>query len=39
VTRPKPVPEPVCSDIERTLHFYIEILGFNILYEPLDEFV
>ncbi|MEM8972807.1 MAG: VOC family protein [Pseudomonadota bacterium] len=37
--RPKLVPELICSDIERSVSFYIDLLGFTILYErPEDRF-
>lgn len=35
--RPKLVPELVCSDIARSLAFYVDLLGFSILYQRPDE--
>ncbi len=37
--RPKLVPELICSDIEKSLHFYRDLLGFAVLYDrPEDRF-
>lgn len=37
--RPTLVPELICSDFRRSLHFYQELLGFQILYDrPEDRF-
>lgn len=37
--RPKLVPELICSDIEQSLYFYKELLGFTVLYDrPEDRF-
>ncbi len=37
--RPKLVPELICSDIEKSLHFYRDLLGFTVLYDrPEDRF-
>lgn len=37
--RPRLVPELVCSDIQRSKRFYLEVLGFELLYErPEDRF-
>ncbi len=33
----KLVPELVCSDFERSLRFYTEILGFTVLYRRPDD--
>ena len=33
----KLVPELYCSDFERSLRFYVEILGFRILYDRPEE--
>ena len=36
----KLVPELYCSDFERSLHFYVEVLGFRVLYDrPEERFV
>ena len=34
---PKLVPELYCSDIERSLRFYLDILGFRIAYQRPEE--
>ena len=34
---PKLVPELICSDIERSLLFYTEVLGFVVLYARPEE--
>lgn len=31
--RPALVPELICSDLERSLTFYVELLGFRLLYD------
>jgi catechol 2,3-dioxygenase-like lactoylglutathione lyase family enzyme len=31
------IPELCCSDIERSLRFYIDVLGFDVIYERPDE--
>jgi catechol 2,3-dioxygenase-like lactoylglutathione lyase family enzyme len=31
------VPELICSDIERSLHFYVSMLGFTVLYARPEE--
>jgi catechol 2,3-dioxygenase-like lactoylglutathione lyase family enzyme len=31
------VPELICSDFERSLHFYTDILGFSVLYSRPEE--
>jgi lactoylglutathione lyase len=37
--RPKLVPELICSDFDRSLHFYRGLLGFQVLYDrPEDRF-
>jgi catechol 2,3-dioxygenase-like lactoylglutathione lyase family enzyme len=37
--RPKLVPELICTDLDRSLAFYIGLLGFRILYaRPEDRF-
>lgn len=37
--RPRLVPELICSDIDRSLAFYVGLLGFKILYaRPEDRF-
>ena len=33
----KLVPELVCSNLERSLHFYTEVLGFSVLYARPEE--
>lgn len=33
----KLVPELYCSDFERSLRFYIEIIGFRVLYDRPEE--
>jgi catechol 2,3-dioxygenase-like lactoylglutathione lyase family enzyme len=33
----KVVPELYCSDLARTLSFYVGILGFSVLYERVEE--
>jgi catechol 2,3-dioxygenase-like lactoylglutathione lyase family enzyme len=37
VQRPRLVPELICSDIERSLRFYTDILGFAVLYARPEE--
>jgi catechol 2,3-dioxygenase-like lactoylglutathione lyase family enzyme len=34
---PKLVPELYCSDIERSLRFYLDMLGFRIAYQRAEE--
>jgi catechol 2,3-dioxygenase-like lactoylglutathione lyase family enzyme len=34
---PRLVPELSCSDIDRSLRFYTEVLGFTVLYARLQE--
>lgn len=37
--RPKLVPELICSDLDRSLGFYLGLLGFRVLYgRPEDRF-
>lgn len=37
---PSLLPELYCSDIDKTLAFYVEVLGFSIAYQrPEDKFV
>jgi catechol 2,3-dioxygenase-like lactoylglutathione lyase family enzyme len=31
------VPELYCSDFDRTLHFYTDLLGFTVLYARPEE--
>jgi lactoylglutathione lyase len=31
------VPELICSDLKRSLHFYVGILGFQVRYDRPDE--
>ena len=31
------VPELICSDIERSLRFYVDVLGFTVLYARTEE--
>jgi catechol 2,3-dioxygenase-like lactoylglutathione lyase family enzyme len=35
--RPRLVPELICSDIARSLDFYVRVLGFTIVYERPEE--
>ena len=35
--RPRLVPELICSDLEKSLAFYVGILGFSILYARPEE--
>ena len=35
--RPRLVPELICSDLDRSLPFYRDLLGFRILYARLEE--
>lgn len=35
--RPRLVPELICSDLERSLRFYQELLGFRVLYARREE--
>lgn len=37
MTNPRLTPELKCDDYEKSLHFYTEILGFNVLYEREDH--
>jgi catechol 2,3-dioxygenase-like lactoylglutathione lyase family enzyme len=33
------VPELICSDLDQSLRFYVDLLGFDILYaRPVDRF-
>ena len=37
--RPRLVPELICADLERSINFYVRLLGFEILYRrPLERF-
>src|SRR5688572_32351567 len=39
MTHAKLVPELLCSNLEKTLHFYVELVGFTIQYDrPEDRF-
>jgi catechol 2,3-dioxygenase-like lactoylglutathione lyase family enzyme len=39
VTRPKLVPELICSDFNQSIAFYTDVLGFSVLYaRPEDRF-
>ncbi|WP_198946613.1 VOC family protein [Kiloniella majae] len=39
MSRPKLVPELLCSDLTVSLDFYLNIIGFKILYDrPEDRF-
>jgi catechol 2,3-dioxygenase-like lactoylglutathione lyase family enzyme len=31
------VPELACADIERSLHFYVDVLGFRVMYARPEE--
>ena len=35
--RPALVPELICSDIEKSLAFYLDALGFRVLYARLED--
>lgn len=35
--RPRLVPELICTDLDRSLDFYVGLLGFRILYARLEE--
>jgi catechol 2,3-dioxygenase-like lactoylglutathione lyase family enzyme len=35
--RPRLVPELICSDLDRSLPFYRDLLGFRVLYARLEE--
>jgi catechol 2,3-dioxygenase-like lactoylglutathione lyase family enzyme len=35
--RPLLVPELICSDFEKSLAFYVDLLGFRILYDRPEE--
>jgi catechol 2,3-dioxygenase-like lactoylglutathione lyase family enzyme len=35
--RPRLVPELVCSDLARSLDFYVGVLGFAVVYERTEE--
>jgi catechol 2,3-dioxygenase-like lactoylglutathione lyase family enzyme len=35
--RPRLVPELVCADLARSLAFYVDLLGFSILYQRREE--
>jgi catechol 2,3-dioxygenase-like lactoylglutathione lyase family enzyme len=38
--RPRLIPELICTDLEQSLRFYRDVLGFRILYSrPEDQFV
>jgi catechol 2,3-dioxygenase-like lactoylglutathione lyase family enzyme len=37
VTPPKLVPELYCAQLERSLRFYVDVLGFEVLYARTEE--
>ena len=37
MTDPRLIPELICSEIDRSLEFYTQVLGFTVLYARPDE--
>jgi len=35
--RPRLVPELICSDLEQSLAFYVDLLGFRVLYARAED--